>query len=307
MPLAEYGGARNNDGWAMQRVYTAFRRRVAAPIALLFVMAIAGQASAHGVRLPFSQWGGFSASTARCQRMIARAATQCATAAWRARRDCRSAELAGQVCDQDATQAIVDAARISALNAIDDNCSEREVINLQYLSSFDLQADVISFCRGWETAAISAVYRPADGTAPAAQRACVEAAADATDAVMSFSFRARRQCLDRIAGLALDAPNRTALLDVAGRRMNSAHDELVERLRARCGSETFTTLYGRSPQTFVTDVGERADCVGGLLYIQDAVLCPAPVCGNGIIEIPETCDDGNTNDGDACPSTCGTN
>src|SRR5512144_2358884 len=112
------------------RVYTTIRRRAVAPIALLFVLTIASQASAHGARLPFAQWGGFSAATARCQRMIARAATQCATTAWRARRDCRSAELAGQVCDQDATEAIVTAARIGALNAIDDNCSEREVIEL---------------------------------------------------------------------------------------------------------------------------------------------------------------------------------
>jgi len=30
----------------------------------------------------------------------------------------------------------------------------------------------------------------------------------------------------------------------------------------------------------------------------------APGCGNGIIEAGETCDDGNTLDGDSCPSTC---
>jgi cysteine-rich repeat protein len=289
------------------RAQRTIHHRVAVPIAVLFSLTIVSQASGHGVRLPFNQWGGFNASTARCQRMIARAATQCATTAWRARRDCRSAELAGQVCDQDATQAIVEAGRVSALNAIDDNCSEREVINLQYLSSFDLQADVISFCRSWETAATSAVFGLAPPTPTSAQRTCVEAAADATDAVMSFSFRTRRQCMDRIASLALDAPNRTGLLDVAGRRMNSAHDELVERLSARCGDEMFTALYGRSPRTFVTDIGARADCIGGLLYIQDAILCPAPVCGNGIIEMPETCDDGNTDNGDACPSSCGTN
>jgi cysteine-rich repeat protein len=30
----------------------------------------------------------------------------------------------------------------------------------------------------------------------------------------------------------------------------------------------------------------------------------AAVCGNGSVEPPETCDDGNTNNGDACPSDC---
>ncbi len=29
-----------------------------------------------------------------------------------------------------------------------------------------------------------------------------------------------------------------------------------------------------------------------------------PVCGNGTIEVGETCDDGNTKDGDSCPSNC---
>jgi len=28
------------------------------------------------------------------------------------------------------------------------------------------------------------------------------------------------------------------------------------------------------------------------------------VCGNGIIDVGETCDDGNTIDGDGCSSTC---
>jgi cysteine-rich repeat protein len=31
---------------------------------------------------------------------------------------------------------------------------------------------------------------------------------------------------------------------------------------------------------------------------------PPAVCGDGVIEPPETCDDGNTMDGDNCPSTC---
>ena len=30
-----------------------------------------------------------------------------------------------------------------------------------------------------------------------------------------------------------------------------------------------------------------------------------PICGNGIPEAGEVCDDGNTRDGDECSSTCG--
>src|SRR5262249_26166411 len=33
---------------------------------------------------------------------------------------------------------------------------------------------------------------------------------------------------------------------------------------------------------------------------------PPPVCGNGAVEAGETCDDGNTQDGDCCSATCQT-
>lgn len=36
----------------------------------------------------------------------------------------------------------------------------------------------------------------------------------------------------------------------------------------------------------------------------NAALMPCPICGDGITEPPETCDDGNTNDGDGCSSSC---
>jgi cysteine-rich repeat protein len=45
---------------------------------------------------------------------------------------------------------------------------------------------------------------------------------------------------------------------------------------------------------------DPADCIGAQFYVQDAVLCPAAVCGNAIIEPGESCDDGNTVDGDGC-------
>jgi cysteine-rich repeat protein len=36
----------------------------------------------------------------------------------------------------------------------------------------------------------------------------------------------------------------------------------------------------------------------------DATLLPCPVCGNNAEELPETCDDGNQEDGDGCSSIC---
>ncbi len=37
----------------------------------------------------------------------------------------------------------------------------------------------------------------------------------------------------------------------------------------------------------------------------EPAACPAQTCGNGIVESPEECDDGNLNDGDACANDCG--
>ena len=276
----------------------------AAPFALLILLAIPTAAMGHGMRLPFDQWGGFRAETTHCQRVVARAAAQCAATAWQTRRACRSAELQGQTCDREATQAVVDAARIKSLDTIDAACSERQAIDLQYLGTFDLQADVINFCRGWDTASVSAVYGPFATPLSPAERACSDAAAETTDRLMHFVFRNRRQCMDRIASLPLQAPNRASLLDVASHRARTVYETLAARLATRCGAATFAEMYGRMPDTFITDLSVRADCIGGLLYIQDAVLCPAPVCGNGIVELPEDCDDGNTAGGDACSATC---
>jgi cysteine-rich repeat protein len=38
--------------------------------------------------------------------------------------------------------------------------------------------------------------------------------------------------------------------------------------------------------------------------VLDASVNPCPACGNGVIDPPETCDDGNQLDGDGCSSTC---
>jgi F-type H+-transporting ATPase subunit b len=47
--------------------------------------------------------------------------------------------------------------------------------------------------------------------------------------------------------------------------------------------------------------------LGGTAHAQDSAAqerAPGPVCGNGIVEPGEECDDGNTIDGDGCSSKC---
>lgn len=277
----------------MPHVRSPIGARVAALGALL--CALPGTALAHGGRLPLDEWGGYAGTLLRCQRVIAQAASECAAGAWAARRACREQVLGGGTCDEGATEARIAAVRSAALDEIDASCNEQQARDIQYLGTFDLQDDVISFCRAWEDAAESGVFR-VDAAA------CTSAAADAVTEVMQHALRGRRRCMDRLAASPPASSERPALLAGADRRLALAVEHAAARLTARCPD--FAAQYGRTASTFVASLATRADCVGGAFYIQDTVLCPTAVCGNGVIEPPEECDDGNTADGDACPSTC---
>jgi len=55
---------------------------------------------------------------------------------------------------------------------------------------------------------------------------------------------------------------------------------------------------------FLSRLRTRGDCIVSGAYVQNAILCPLPVCGNGTREALEQCDDGNTISGDGCSSAC---
>jgi cysteine-rich repeat protein len=54
----------------------------------------------------------------------------------------------------------------------------------------------------------------------------------------------------------------------------------------------------------LANLARQAPCFGGGMYVQDALVCPAPECGNGVREGGDPCDDGNRRDGDDCSATC---
>lgn len=275
--------------------------RRAALIAALLVAGLAWSATAHahGARLPFAEWGGFSGPLLRCQRALARAAADCATTVWALRRACRETALAGGPPCDPAAEPRRAAARSRALDAAEAACSERQFGEVGFLGFFDVQTDLTTFCYGWPDTADALAY-PSE---PAAlQRACAVAAADAASDAARYAFRARRRCLDHAAALSPAHAGRAALLDGAMRGNDAAAARIAARLALRCPD--FAGRYGRTPEAFAALLLARADCIGGAFYIQDAVVCPAPVCGNALIEPPETCDDGNTDDGDSCPSDC---
>ena len=50
--------------------------------------------------------------------------------------------------------------------------------------------------------------------------------------------------------------------------------------------------------------GPGGDCLGLVLVVIDLPRGSAPRCGDSLLFFPEECDDGNTDDGDCCSSTC---
>lgn len=274
--------------------------------ATLVLLAAVGVAHAHGVRLPFADWGGFAPDVARCQRAIARAGARCASHSWALRQACRASLLAGRPCDEAKTAAAIAAVRRRTLDGVDAACTERQAIALQFLSiGFDLQSDLVDFCRESVDAVESGVFGPALGgtSLSAAERTCVAATADAATQVMSFALRSRRGCMDQLAVIDRATPNREGEIAHADAHLGRAVARTSARLAARCGG-AFEPLYGRAPAELLAVLGQRADCVGSRFYIQDRVLCPAPVCGNGVVEPGEACDDGNATSGDRCAADC---
>jgi cysteine-rich repeat protein len=55
---------------------------------------------------------------------------------------------------------------------------------------------------------------------------------------------------------------------------------------------------------FMAFIGSLSDAGIGEDFIPGIELGTVPFCGNGTVEFPEVCDDGNTVDGDLCDSTC---
>jgi len=221
---------------------------------------------------------------------------------WGLRRQCRERALdGGPACEPDGDPHR-SAARSAALDAVDAACNERQLSDLRFLGFFDSHADVTTFCFGWADTADSLTFTPLATASDAGARACALAAADAASDAMRYVFRARRRCMDRAAGLTRSSPLRPALLSGVDQGAARAVDRIVARLSARCPD--LAGRAGRTSAALVDLLVARADCIGGAFYIQDAVVCPAAVCGNAVIEAPETCDDGNTADGDTCPSDC---
>ncbi len=69
-----------------------------------------------------------------------------------------------------------------------------------------------------------------------------------------------------------------------------------------------TILAGRNEVVVRPPGSQNATVLGTVsppaIVVEDGSLTSCPVCGNRVVEPPETCDDGNTEDGDGCSADC---
>jgi cysteine-rich repeat protein len=296
------------------RIRAFGRGRAFRLIVLLLGLAAACEAAtpallhAHGMPVSLDFWGAFGRRTARCQRVIGAAAASCALRAWEIQRTCQVGALFGTPCDQDAARAAIEAVRTAAVSTVGAACTENQTLTLTFLGIFEAQSDVVSFCRAFEAASVSAVLRPIPDDPAAASptlRACVEAAAFATSKLAHGAFVSHQYLLDRIALLSFSPPKKRAMVAASKTAIGSDAARLASMMAKSCTAQEFSQTYGRDPAAFLAQIASRADCLAGRTYAQGGILCPAPECGNGMQELPdEDCDDGNVVSGDGCSATC---
>lgn len=263
---------------------------------------------AHGEPAKLAFWGNFPPSVAECQRRIGHAAAQCIARIVRARGDCRLATESGDVCDQRALEAEVAAARAHARGLVRAKCSEQEVQNLRYLDVNETLTDVIGICRSADAAAESAIFDAADRDGAELDRAtvstCLAATRTAVGKMLTAAMRERRMVLDRIAATNLVFGDKQARIARSARRIEAGIADSAAALERDCPPASFVALYGRPAAVHVATIATQADCFAGAVFVQDAVVCPNPVCGNAVREQGEACDDGNTLPGDGCDAAC---
>ena len=274
---------------------------------MLLLICWARAAAAHLMPIPIAFWGGFDSTAAECQRVVGAVAARCGLTAWSARNACMTAQAGGGQCDVGAADTAVGQAHQDALDTADGVCAGADLTALNFNLSLDVNLDIDTFCNELENAAVSAVYFPAlraNRLQPVdtSTQACMRVTGRTTTTLLAFAFRTIRRTLDRIACEHLTPTQKLDRLAQAAASIAHAEVVLGTRLASMCPA--FSSLYHRDAGAFLTAIGARYMCLAGSTYVQDAVLCPAAVCGNGIREGTEQCDDGNLVAGDGCSPSC---
>jgi len=268
-------------------------------------------AQAHGIPRPLAFWGNYARDIAQCQQAISHAATQCVAQALDLRGRCFEVMLGGGVCDSNATQVAVTAVIVAAQREVAEVCrTQLQIQSLLFIDVAEAQSAVYTTCVEVSAATLSAAYAPVasrSGVLDAADQACISAAGDATERLVRSTIRARRRAFDFIAATDLTASRKRQRVARSATQIARRQARLSAALQSWCTPDQFAELYRLDIAAFLAHIAGQADCYTEFVYIQAAVTCPAYVCGNGLRETGEQCDDGNPIDDDQCTNACRVN
>lgn len=183
-----------------------------------------------------------------------------------------------------------------------------QATRLGFGSLEEVQADVARSCSEQARATTSLIFGPTmltgqvKGTAYEGD-ACVLAVARHAFKLARAAVRERSLALGRVASSVMDVPGKLAAMAAADEAVLVVRQRAATTLMAACGDQFFSA-YRMSVDTFLARLSARGDCVVADAFVVDAVRCPVPVCGNGVQEPLEECDDANLLDTDSCDASC---
>ncbi len=274
-----------------------------------FVCLIPVAARAHGrPPLPLALWGPFARTTIQCMRPISCAAQRCFRAVVAAERACMDAELTGGTCDVPRRDAEIASARSTAESVVAAACLGGQLTELRFADFNDARADILRACAHAD-GTVELLYGPLTAAPsvdaiPADERHCIVQTAAMSAKYLEVIMRAKTAVLDHAASI-IAPSQKLGLLSKANDRIAAARTTLATQLGQACPG--FADTYGLAPADFLSALELRADCVLGIMYVQTAISCQLPFCGNGITEPGEQCDDANANDNDTCHTNCTSN
>jgi cysteine-rich repeat protein len=216
---------------------------------------------------------------------------------------CRDAEALGQACDEAQKDADIAAADGALRATLAGACLDGQLTELSFIGFFDAGADLTKLCVTQAQEAIAAIYAPARSSAPSAAAAqCMSAAASYGRKVMWYALQREVPVMERIATQLIETDAKQASILRVERELSADRTRWVAGLQAACPD--FEAIYGRSADSFLRTLKQRVDCALSLTYVHSAINCILQLCGNGIPEGDEACDDGNADDTDGCHNDC---
>lgn len=271
----------------------------------------ASSSYAHGGPPDITFWGPFPSGTAHCLRMMGRKTQRCVQEVIGLEQACMDAELAGQPCDETLRDQQIAAAKLTARAVVTTDCTGGQLTELHFINPDDARTDISKTCTDQPAALMSVVYAPtlyggSSGALDAQNVDCLAQTAAVSRTLLRYIVREKTRTLDLMAVNVIAPGKKNALLKRAADRITVARGKLVQQLVELCPN--FETMYGRSPSDILSALTNPiGNCVVGSAYVQTSIACPVPVCGNGVKESGEECDDGNTVDNDRCHNDCTTN